>query len=204
MKHGVGSRIFKYESIRFFGTSHNSFVLAFLWGFCEATFFFIIPDVYFGFIALFIPFFGILHGIISILGSMLGGIIMYKLTLTHPLVMTNFLDQIPGIGEKMILEVYLALKSTGIKALFLAPFGGTPYKIFAVQAAILQVNFLYFILMTFPSRLLRILFVGGVASAIGKIFQKHIQKHTRAWAIFYIVLWAFLYLAYAYFITRKY
>lgn len=195
---------FNYEHIESFVISRSAIVYAFLWGFFEATFFFIVPDVFFGFTALFIPLFGILHGIVSIFGSMIGGIVMYRLALHYPLTLTNFLSQIPGINEQMVSEVYANLQHMGFKALFLAPWRGTPYKIFAVGAGVFKLNFLHFILLTFPSRLLRILTITITVSALGRIFKTSLQKHTQKWCIFYVVFWILIYLMYAYFIGQQY
>lgn len=197
-------KMINYRRLKSFTSSRTAIAIAFFWGLSEATFFFIVPDVFFAFTALFIPTLGLIHGIVTIFGSMVGGIIMYKLASIYPLALQNFLNQIPGINEHMITQVYTNFNTMGLKALFIAPLSGVPYKIYGVEAAIAKIDFAQFILMTFPSRLIRILAVSLIASGVGKIFQKNIEQHTKRWVVFYITLWIIIYVLYVNLINYRY
>jgi len=192
-----------YQKLRTLVSSWQASLVAFLWGFFEATLFFIVPDVFFCFTAVFSPRHGIRHSIISILGSMPGGIIMYKLAQGHPLALNNFLTNIPGISERMVSVVHSDFQHFGLSALFLAPWKGIPYKIFAAQAGILNISLIRFVIATFPARLERMFLLVCLAAAVGKIFEKNIQKHTKAWIVFYIFLWFSFYYAYAFFLRIR-
>jgi membrane protein YqaA with SNARE-associated domain len=193
-----------YERGKLFASSRLAIALAFIWGFCEATFFFIVPDAFFALTALFLPFSGLLHGIASVAGTVAGGMVMYNFALLQPLGAVNFLLKVPGIKEKMFWEVFAGLRHNWLGALFYAPLSGIPYKIYAVEAAILGINFAQFMLMTFPSRLVRALPVFLVSSAVGKIFRKGIKKHTRVWVWVYLAFWLIFYLVYALGLALRY
>jgi hypothetical protein len=115
----------------------------------------------------------------------------------HPLVMTDLLCRVPGISGRMVSETYQVMQSSWVSALFKAPLSGVPYKIFAVHAGTMQVGLAMFLLMTIPSRLIRVFLVAGVASAIGKVLQKNIREHCLRWMSYYAIIWMAFYFAYA-------
>jgi len=192
-----------YVSLRNFTSSRSVYLIAFLWGFFEATFFFIVPDVYFCFIALFSPLCGITLCLVSVLGSVPGGMIMYRLAEAKPVAINNFLEKIPGISAQMIELVHSDFQKFGIKALFLGPTKGIPYKIFSTQAGITHMDFARFILASFPARLERILLVAIIAALIGFFFRENIRKYSKIWIISYLFLWLSIYLAYGYMLNIK-
>jgi len=199
MEDAQGLRV--YQKLESFASSRKASWVAFLWGVCEATFFFIVPDIFFCFTALFKPVRGIRHCIESVLGSIVGGAFMYALARTYPSALNGFLLKVPAISARMVELVHADFQQFGIKALFWAPGRGIPYKIFAVQAGILHVDFFKFIIATFPARLERILLLACVAAAVGAIAKQHIRRHPKGWLVIYLLIWGGFYYAY-WFILR--
>ena len=197
-------QLFQYQRLKTFISSKGAFSIALLWGFAEATFFFVVPDMFFCFTALLSPVIGFTHGLVSMFGTILGGFLMYHLAILNPDMMHRFLLSIPGIPEGMIKEVYANLQEDGLKALLIAPMKGIPYKIFAVEAGIMQIDLTKFFLMTLPSRLQRIFFLCLVVGVVSRIFRKPIERYTQRWCLFYVLFWISFYCVYAYYVMTKY
>jgi hypothetical protein len=66
-----------YEKIALFVGTSGIFLISFLWGFSEAVWFFIIPDIFLAFIALFSLKRAFIAMCWTIFGAMLGGAILY-------------------------------------------------------------------------------------------------------------------------------
>lgn len=196
--------LFEYQQLKTFILSKNAFAVAMLWGFAEATFFFVVPDVFFCFTALLSPMIGIAHGLVSMIGTIAGGFLMYHLAVLDPEMMHRFLLSIPGIPEGMIKEVSTNLHTDGLKALLIAPMKGIPYKIFAVESGIMQIDLTKFFFMTLPSRLQRIFFLCLIVGVVSRVFRKSIERYTQRWCFFYVLFWIGFYCVYAYYVMKKY
>lgn len=155
-----------------------SIVIALVWGFAEATAFFIVPDVYLGFVALFNWRRGLLATLTALLGAMIGGSVMYALAMNNPTGLEVFLARVPMINAALVNEVAQAVHRDGLAAMILGPFQGTPYKIYAVEAGAQSLPFLDFLLVTIPARLERFVLVVLVLGGAGKRFAAFIEKHT--------------------------
>lgn len=188
---------FTYNRIREFANSPYGYLSALIWGICEAIFFFIAPDVFFCFIALFSPLIGIMLCLVSVIGSVCGGMIMYALSQSHPQALSDYLARVPGVSAAMISTVHANFQNHGIMALFIGPWQGIPYKIFAVQAGISNVGLIKFALTTIPARLERVLVTSLIFAAIGLTFNKNIKKYPLIWIAVYIIFWIVYYIIYA-------
>ncbi len=193
-----------YHQLRQFASSRLAIGLAFLWGLSEAVFFFIVPDFFFVFMALFKPLAGIICGVVSILGTLVGGIMMYTLASLFPDILNRFLLWIPGIPPAMMKEVHDSILLKGPAALLAGPLGGIPYKVYAVQAGILHMSLIGFLLFTLLARLKRIAFVSGLAALFGKIAAPYIARRTKTWVISYGIFWIVFYFIYTLLLDRKY
>ena len=174
--------------------SRWSIIISFLWGFAEATVFFIVPDVYLGFVALFNWRRGLLAAFSALLGATLGGSIMYILGMNNPAGINRFLTYIPLIDSTLVNEVASQTRTSGLIAVLTGPFRGTPYKIYAVQAGEQSLPLLSFLLMTIPARLQRFLPLVLVFGGIGKWFQDFIEKHTMLVLVSYALMWVMIYI----------
>ncbi len=195
---------FSTPKLRQWAASRPAMGIALAWGLMEATFFFVVPDVLFSLTSLLFPLFGILHACLSVVGSVIGGIIMYAIAYSHPLESYRFLLSVPGIPPEMAAQVYEQLQERGLTALFAAPWSGIPYKIYAACAGILKLNLTQLVLVTIPSRLQRILLISIFAGLLGKAFKKSIEKHTKIWILCYCIFWIVFYGFYAYSIGSRY
>jgi len=179
--------------------SRWSIIIAFIWGFAEATAFFIVPDVYMGFVALFNWRRGLLSAIAALLGAMLGGSVMYVLAMNNPSGINSFLTHIPLINMQLVNAVANQTQTSGLTAVLMGPVRGTPYKIYAAQAGEQALPFLYFVLMTIPARLQRFIPLVLVLGGIGKWFESFFKKHTRLVMSGYILMWLLIYFVFIYY-----
>lgn len=186
-----------YNKIRDFANSPYGYLTALIWGICEAIFFFVAPDVFFCFTALFSPLTGIIHCLVSVFGSVCGGMTLYMFSQFNPQASSDFLAKVPGVSVAMIGTVHNNFQSLGIMALFKGPWEGIPYKIFAVQAAIANIGLIMFAITSIPARLERVFLTSLVFAAVGRIFNKSIKKYPIIWVVAYVLFWLAYYFLYA-------
>jgi membrane protein YqaA with SNARE-associated domain len=174
-------------------------IIAFLWGFAEATAFFVVPDVYIGFVALFNWRRGLQAAIAALLGAMLGGALMYILARNNPVGINTFLTYIPLIDATLVSDVASQTSVSGLVAVLTGPLRGTPYKIYAAQAGEQSLSILYFLLMTIPARLERFIPVALVFGGLGKWFETFFRKNTQFVVSSYLLLWGLIYFVFIYY-----
>lgn len=168
-------------------------VIGFIWGFAEATVFFIVPDVYVGFVALFNWKRGLWSAIAALLGAMLGGSLMYALAMNNPSGMNVFLTRIPLIDAALVNQVAVDMRNDGLITLLSGPLTGTPYKIYAAQAGSQSFPLLSLLFMTIPGRLERFLPVALLFGGLGNRFGSFRKTHTKLVVGGYILLWCAIY-----------
>ena len=165
--------------------------VALLWGFAEATLFFLVPDVLLSYVAVrsfreSMPACGW-----ALLGAVLGGAGMYFWGRVDLVGATYVLDSIPGISPVMVEGVEASLAQDGLWTLFLGPLKGVPYKIYAVEAGALHLSAAGFFLASLPARLVRFVLVMFLVSGLSQsVFRWMTLKYkyavlTAIWALFY-------------------
>ena len=185
-----------YEKLSNFSSSKKPLWVAFLWGLLEGTFFFIVPDFFTGFVGLFNRKKALLSCLSAVLGSLVGGIIMFGLALVNGMRINAILEKIPGISSSMIASASSQLHSNGLVSLVGAPLQGIPYKVYAVQAALHGIGLSGFLLWSIPARFERILPATLLAMAAGYLFRKSVKKRTALWTAAYGSVWIVIYLFY--------
>lgn len=173
-------------------------MIAWFWGLAEATLFFLVPDIYLGFVAIFSWRKGLWATAFTVLGAIVGGAIMYALAANNPKRMLDLLTYIPLINVNMVNAVGEQMRVEGLNAMVVGPLQGIPYKVYAVQAGAQRLPFVVFLLLTIPARLERILPVALVGAVGGVLFRSFIRRHTKlvvaAYAAFWLCVYALYYL----------
>lgn len=165
--------------------------LAALWGFAEATVFFIVPDVLLTWIALQSYKRALAACLWALGGALIGGCILWFIGGHDPDSARSVFSSLPGIDSGMIANVRSQVENDGLMALFIGPFVGTPYKLYAVEAGSLGIGLVPFLLISIPARLMRFAFAAAIAGAISHVLQRRIQMsvirvaHVIAWIVFY-------------------
>ena len=166
-------------------------VLGGLWGFAEATVFFIVPDVLLTWIALQNYKLAFIACVSVLGGALLGGSILWFIGSDDPGPARALFSGLPGIDSGMIATVTSQVENDGLVALFIGPVIGAPYKLYAVEAGNLGIGLAAFLLVSIPARLMRFAFAVLFAAAISHVLQKRFPLsvlrgvHIVAWIAFY-------------------
>jgi hypothetical protein len=173
-------------------------LIAGLWGFAEATLFFLVPDIWLTALAVrrgLKP--ALLACLAALAGALLGGLAMYGWGAADPATARTVMDWVPAIDAATIGQVRTALYEDGAVAVFLGPLLGVPYKIYAVEAAGAGIGLAVFLAVSIPARLIRFLVVTIVAWAISAALAGHTGPRFRTgllagvWVAFYIAYYTF-------------
>jgi len=139
-------------------------IAAALWGFAEATVFFLVPDLLLSAIAISDWRLALRGCLAALAGALAGGTLMYHWGRRDPDAARRLLVRIPGIADLMLEHVRRDMGARGLPALLLGPLSGIPYKIYAVESGALYYPFYRFLLISVPARMLRFLFVTAVVA----------------------------------------
>jgi hypothetical protein len=171
-----------------------------LWGYAEATRFFIVPDVLIGWTALH----GMRHGIRSALaataGAVLGGAAVHRDAPAQHARLT----EIPGISAPLVSDAAERFGRDRWAAVMRAPLDGIPYKVYAARSALDGRPVEELLLWTVPARLWRFGLVAVGAGAFGTIFGRAIRRREREFLVAYVALWAITYVRYYAGLRRRY
>jgi membrane protein YqaA with SNARE-associated domain len=135
-----------------------------LWGFAEATLFFLVPDVLLSAIALRRPRLAWIACLVAVAGALPGGALMDRWGERDAPAARRALDRLPAISTAMIERVGRELEVSGAAALFVGPTRGTPYKIYAVESGARAMPLGRFLAVSVPARLLRFALVTALAA----------------------------------------
>ena len=185
-----------YAKLSSFAESRYALGGAFTWGLLEAMVFFVVPDFFVGFIALFNWKRALFACVAAVVASIIGGAIVYVFAYSNGAGTLLFLSHVPGISPGMIERAGFQVQSQGLPALVSAPLEGVPYKVFAAQIGERKLNFLEFIFWSVPSRFERIVPATLLAAAAGFVFRKGIRKRPLLFCLGYLAVWVVFYLAY--------
>ena len=176
-----------------FADSRAAAAIALLWGFAEATLFFLVPDIWIGLLALGSPRAGLRAVALAVVGALIGGALMYGVGASQPAQETDrLLDAVPAISPTMIARVQEEMRHQGPSAMLYGPLRGTPYKIYAVSAGQQRQSLAVKLLWTIPARASRFLLIALVLSGIGALGRR--VGIPAAWLLgIYCVAWVIFY-----------
>jgi membrane protein YqaA with SNARE-associated domain len=166
--------------------------VAAVWGFAEATLFFIVPDVWLTFVVerRWRPALG--GCLVATAGALLGGAVMYAWGGVDAAGAGATIERVPAIDAAMIERVDARMQDGWPAALLGGAFVGTPYKIFAVRAADREIPLLAFLLVSVPARLARFVAATLIAGALFRTVFRSWPRRRRVigLAIFWLVFYA--------------
>jgi len=170
-------------------------LIAAVWGFAEATLFFVIPDVFLSFVALLHWPSTWKHVLSAIAGATLGGALLFQWAAADHAGARAAIDRVPFIRESMFAKVDAGLQSQGLSALLWGSLGGLPYKLYAVEAPRFapETNFL---LATPPARAVRFLVVWCAFGMIAARLRRRFTLRTVHLLLIYSLVWIAVYALY--------
>jgi membrane protein YqaA with SNARE-associated domain len=173
--------------------------IALLWGFAEATVFFIVPDVWISIVALSSLHDGLIACLYALAGAIVGGVIMYRWGRLDIKAVNDFMVRLPAIRPRDITDVQDSLHRSGVFAVFLGPLLGIPYKIYAANSSTV-ISVLSLILISIPARVIRFLLIALITSKLSNGVMSHLS-HVQKIEIM-IAFWGVFYSIY-FFVKRK-
>ena len=172
--------------------------IALLWGFAEATVFFVVPDVWISRLAL-SSWRAALRGCAwALVGALAGGVLLYLAGGRHEAALLALFDRLPAIGPGLAGRVQAQLQELGGLGLLVGGFSGAPYKLYAAQASSAGLGLPMFIAGSVIARGARFLavalLVGGIARwatpRLGAAMVRRIWWF--GWVAFYAVYWTLM------------
>jgi membrane protein YqaA with SNARE-associated domain len=168
-----------------------------LWGFAEATFFFVVPDVLFTRTTLLSVKRGWLQLAAAVIGATIAGALMYVWASGSPAQARSAVAAVPFLGEKIVAPAEQRWNDRGTPSLFSNPLSGVPYKVHAVLAPS-HVSLPTFLLLSLPLRAERMLLSMIVFVPLAmwvrrdEIGRKTIalRIHAGFWLLVYAVYWS--------------
>ncbi|HEU4388791.1 MAG TPA: hypothetical protein VFV34_13400 [Blastocatellia bacterium] len=176
-----------------FATSRAAQITAFVWGFAEATFLFLVPDVFLTFIAVRALKPAMRGTLLALAGALTGGAIMYAFGLRAPGSARAFLDYVPGITSELVARVERQVQDAGLVAVLLGPSKGIPYKIYAVEWGARAGDFATFMLISIPARYTRFFLTSIGANLIARAVAPWTGRRARIEVALYAFLWVAFY-----------
>lgn len=187
-----------YQALRDRAATPAAAVVGLLWGFGEATLFFIVPDVLLGAIALFAPRAAPRALAFTLAGALAGGALTYGIAdRVSPSRSEAFLEGVPTVNERAIDRVEREMRDHGSRSIVYGPLRmGTPYKLYARAAAVEDESLGSFMLWSIPGRLERMLPVTLLAALVGFLARSRIARRPRTVLALYGALWLAVYVVY--------
>jgi membrane protein YqaA with SNARE-associated domain len=171
--------------------------LALLWGFAEATLFFIVPDVLISIVVIRSGWRrGMACALIAALGAAAGGLTMYTFAAHAPDAAQATVAAVPAIDMAMVERNGAAFAEGGYWAMLRGSFGGVPHKIYAVAAGVQHRSWPLFLqlstLVRLPRFFLTVLLtvIGDRIAARWLIMDGRLGALMAFWVIFYAIYFA--------------
>ena len=170
-------------------------LLGLVWGFAEATLFFIIPDVIIAWAALSSWRSGLRMLLAALVGALAGGLVLYGAATARPGAVLAAVESVPFIHPAMIDKVADRYRDLGASAILRAPGNGIPYKVYAALAPPVTGPG-SFALLSIPARLERFLPAWLIFTAVGRGLRRTMAAHPRQTALVFAAVWAIGYTVY--------
>jgi membrane protein DedA with SNARE-associated domain len=169
--------------------------VAAVWGFAEATVFFIVPDVWLTIVAVTSPQRALPASVAAVIGAVAGGVVMRRWGRRNPMAARHSISAVPGIHPAMVERVEHDVRVHGLRAMVVGPLLGVPYKIYAVTVGPSRARTAMFLLVSVVARMPRLILLTAVAYGLSRWVFSSLSWMVRSaivagiWAAFY--LWYF-------------
>lgn len=167
------------------------------WGFAEATFFFVVPDVWTSWVGLRRPKRALGTTVSALGGAMAGGAMTYWWShKVAPETSRTALAKVPAITDAMISKVEQDIAESGAASLMKGPTRGIPYKLYARAAGLQRTSLVTFLAWSVPGRMVRFMMVtlavSGLAAGVRRRYPDVSERRISTvfwicWGAFYAV-----------------
>jgi membrane protein YqaA with SNARE-associated domain len=168
-------------------------LLCFVWGFAEATLFFVVPDVMVGAVALFWPRRWWRAAAAALIGALAGAAVLAILTSVFGERVRDVVVAVPGVSLGMMRDVAREVKDIGPRAMLGGPVAGVPFKVYVVESVLASAGAVSLFAWSIVGRASRIVLVAGIAALVGAVLRRPIHTHQRMFLSVYVVWWVVTY-----------
>ncbi len=174
------------------GISARWKIAALVWGFAEATLFFIVPDVLLTLAAIRLGWrkaFYLLF--LTLIGALLGGAVMFGFALWSWDAAYRAVDWVPLVSPNMIERVGGEMQTSWLWQMTIGAMTGTPYKVFAISAPGAGISLWAFVLGSVFARIIRWVLVIGLAKLVVSALKRAgltrmaMPVWAATWGLFY-------------------
>lgn len=163
-----------------------------IWGFAEATLFFLVPDIWISLAALKSGKRALAICLAAAVGATLGGLLLFHLAKIDPNQIENLVLTVPGISPTTFETVRYLISANGMFfGMLEGAFSGIPYKVFVLDTAAAEAPASTLAVFTPAARLPRFLLVALAVWLIGRWVGNRLKPKGKArvclalWLIFY-------------------
>lgn len=177
----------------------RDYAIGTIWGFAEATLFFIVPDVWLGRIALTSLKRALVATVATLAGAVLGGVLV-AMVCAHisPTTSMRVMDAIPAIAPLMIQQVDAEVGEHGSRAIMDGPVRGIPYKPYARSVGVMGGPDAGFVGWSILGRAYRWIIILPLIRLLSYLAERFLHLSPRQSGVVYVVGWS---LFYAYYLT---
>lgn len=158
-------------------------LIAAAWGLAEATLFFLVPDIWMSIVGRKKLRFGLVASIYGLVGALIGGTALYMWGIADLQGAKHMIDKVPAVSPAMIVKVSVDLSRHGAWSILTGPLSGTPYKVYAAQAATSGIGLWSFLLISIPARLLRFVLVTAICHYALKFIGRSDKDRQSLWLL---------------------
>jgi len=170
---------------------------ALVWGFAEASLFFVVPDLLISWVAMNRGLkAGAWASLLAALGAVIGGALIFFWSANDPASARRAVSAVPAVSDAMIADAQADIDANGwFIAAMKGPLTSTPYKVYALLAPKSGAPLAAFAPAALPVRLPRFLIVAAIFALIGALFRERIDRRillaafTAGWLLFYLWFW---------------
>ena len=167
-----------------------------LWGFAEATLFFIVPDVLLTWIAGFRPErAGPALGA-CLIGALLGGALMFSLAARDPQGTSQLVERVPAVSVQLLDRTGAAFDDDYGAQMLRGGLSGVPYKVMAVEASIHDGSVFRFLAWSLPARLPRWIALMVLARGVAGFVRRRSARADRWLNGLWLAAWCTVYAVY--------
>jgi membrane protein YqaA with SNARE-associated domain len=185
----------QFERSQIWAKNLSRIWLGAFWGLAEATVFFLVPDILLTAAALFSPKKSFLQTMAVLIGTLMGGALMYTTADRYPDQARSVVLSVPFINQSLLEQAERQMQERGLWAMCIGAFSGIPYKTYAI-AAPRHASFDAFMAVSAAARLARFLAGWAIASLLGMLFRRQIDANPTAALALLIVCWIGFYTYY--------
>ena len=177
--------------------SWSAVLIGGIWGAAEASFFFVVPDLWLGLVGLLAPRRAGAAFAATILGATVGAAVLFGVSRSAGAAVEAYQATLPGLSADQLTRARAELAERGPAVMVGLPFQGYPLKVGIHEAAQLDVGLPEVALFTILNRLARVGPFVLLTSAAGIVMARWVHRreglvvavYGAAWSLFYGWYW---------------